>query len=69
MNIANLTLLEVEKKVIKNYDAVDNASYTYYDNKSRTLSVLQEMADAINTISKYKKFLDEDYINDLIKTF
>ena len=69
-DIKEMTIGEIEDLLLKQYSKVKNANYLYWDKKNRALDTFAELTDAVITIKKNKRFInDDEYIESVIKDF
>ena len=69
-DIRDLTIGEIEDLLLKQYSKVKNASYWRWDKKNNALNTFADLTDAIITIKKNKRFInDDEYIDSVIKDF
>lgn len=69
-DIREMTLGEIEDLILKQYKKVKEADYWRWDKKNMALNTFIDLTDAIITIKKNKRFInDDEYIDSVIKDF
>lgn len=69
-DIRYLTIGEIEDLINKQYSKVKNANYWCWDKKNRALDTILHLNEAVITIKKNKRFInDDEYIDSIIKDF
>ena len=69
-DIRDLTIGEIEDFINKQYSKVKGANYWCWDKKNRALDAILHLNEAVITIKKNKRFInDDEYIDSVIKDF
>ena len=66
--IEELTLQEIESRLNWDLDEVNDACYTFWDDKCRLLSTYRKLLDCVSELKNNERYItDDDFVNRCIK--